>query len=428
MSTLFVTGTWPAPLAEFTHGIAQRIRLLLSALADTGEPLHLLAFGPPSAQCGPAVGTALRGDFASLWGIELASVTVAARLATPASGKGLWRDYLLPMTAHTRQPAFAPFAGAALARSVAECVRAQGIDRLFIHRLAAHGPVSRSAVRLPALMDLDDVEHLAFERLVRQPPHWGAKRLMLGWLPSLRAAERRAISSVDRALVCSELDRRYLAQRWGLDNVSVVPNAVRDMPVSPIPGAERMLFLGLHSYAPNRIAAEYLLQHIWPRVRARRPAAELVIAGKGCELIAGFGARTDGVTFAGYVPDLAGLYAQTRIVLCPLLSGGGTRIKIIEAALQARPVVSTAIGAEGLALRPDRHEIVIADEPDTFADQIVALLEQPARAEAMGRAAREAALGLYGEDTVRRAATAEFKKWIGSNRSARAAVERRTEK
>lgn len=107
--------------------------------------------------------------------------------------------------------------------------------------------------------------------------------------------------------------------------------------------------LGRVQLRAQSAGAEYLVHEIWPLVRQRLPSAQLRIAGKHCELIRGEGKPPEGVqAFWGFVPDLEDLYAQTRVVACPILSGGGTRIKIIEGALQGRPVASTTLGAEGL--------------------------------------------------------------------------------
>jgi len=126
----------------------------------------------------------------------------------------------------------------------------------------------------------------------------------------------------------------------------------------------------------------------------------LTIAGKSGELIRGHDRPPAGVRFAGYVDDLAALYATTRVVCCPILSGGGTRIKIIEGALQQRPIVATTIGAEGLELKAADGEIAIADDEAGFADAICRLFDDEAHAQQMGARARAGAVARYGEDRV----------------------------
>ncbi len=142
----------------------------------------------------------------------------------------------------------------------------------------------------------------------------------------------------------------------------------------------------------------WLAREVWPKVRRALPAARLLIAGLGSDELnlADAGA---GIETLGFVGDLAALYARARLALCPLHIASGTRIKIIEAAMHARPTLSTPIGAEGLAFVPD-EAIALADGAEPFARACSDLLGNPARAEAMGLAARETAERLYSPSVV----------------------------
>ena len=160
-----------------------------------------------------------------------------------------------------------------------------------------------------------------------------------------------------------------------------------------------MLFLGTYGYQPNCDAAERLIRHIWPPVRERVPEARLLIAGKGSERLASFKDAPPGVTFTGFVDDLDGLYAMSRVVACPLTAGGGTRLKLVEAASYGRPMVSTRVGAEGLDFEADR-EIVLRDDDAGFADACVHLLRDDAACDRLGRAARAKMQARYGMDEI----------------------------
>jgi glycosyltransferase involved in cell wall biosynthesis len=154
------------------------------------------------------------------------------------------------------------------------------------------------------------------------------------------------------------------------------------------------LFVGIMSYLPNALAADTLVRDIWPTVRARVPNARLIIAGKDPERLRCYPATDPSVTLAGFVDNLAELYAKARVVCCPIVFGGGTRIKIIEAAAHARAVVSTTLGAEGLAFENER-EIVVRDGVAPLAEACVRLLQDPAAAQRLGLAARERARATY---------------------------------
>jgi glycosyltransferase involved in cell wall biosynthesis len=96
-------------------------------------------------------------------------------------------------------------------------------------------------------------------------------------------------------------------------------------------------------------------------------------------------------SYTDFVDDLNTLYGKTQIVCCPIRTGGGTRIKIIEAASYGKPVVSTRVGAEGLEFE-DGTEILLRDEPHQFADE--------ALRSRIGQAARAKATKLYDRRNV----------------------------
>jgi glycosyltransferase involved in cell wall biosynthesis len=404
MGTLFVTGTWPDPLESFTHGVAQRMRLLLRGAARADSSLDLLAYSPWNQSPDLEAGERLREGFRLLWGVRLRRVFVAPSQPVADRNDSLWHGYIKPMLNMRYQPQYARLSGLEPMRALQSALDASQPDRLLVHRLAAMPPVlalmSGRCQVPPILLDLDDIEHKAFERLIEMPPHWRAKRLRRAWLPALRRGEQRAVRAAGIALVCSDLDRQYLRHRWAVDNVEVIPNALTVAITSPVPATKTALFLGMHSYEPNRVGAEFLIHQIWPKVHALHPDALLVIAGKHCELIRGHRQPPAGVRFEGFVADLAGLYASTRVVCAPILSGGGTRIKLIEGALHARPLVATSIGAEGLDLSPERGEIVLADTAESFARSLSDLFDDESRCRRMGALARHRAMTRYDEDTV----------------------------
>jgi glycosyltransferase involved in cell wall biosynthesis len=119
---------------------------------------------------------------------------------------------------------------------------------------------------------------------------------------------------------------------------------------------------------------------LWP---ARRP-----------ERIPSFASHPPGVEFTGFVDDLDQLYRRVRIVCCPILAGGGTRVKILEAAAHGEAIVSTVVGAEGLEMR-DGVDIVLRDGPAAFARACIELLQDPARCKALGASAREVVARRY---------------------------------
>jgi glycosyltransferase involved in cell wall biosynthesis len=248
-------------------------------------------------------------------------------------------------------------------------------------------------------MDLDDVEHKAFVRRISQPPKWLGKKLFYLQLPALKAGERRALKIARKAFICSDLDKQYLAEKWGLRNLAVIPNSIHIPDAQDLTDEPVLLFLGAYGYRPNALAAEELVSRIWPRVRQRCPTARLLIAGANPEFIPTFGTPEPGVEYTGFAEDLDSLYSSTRVVCCPIRAGGGTRIKIIEAAAYGKPIVSTRIGAEGLDFI-DGDEIFLRDDAQAFADACVDLIMDKNLSNASGRAARAKAEKMYERRSV----------------------------
>jgi sugar transferase (PEP-CTERM/EpsH1 system associated) len=207
----------------------------------------------------------------------------------------------------------------------------------------------------------------------------------------LRREEQAVWDRCDGLAVTSARDEaRVRAARPGA-RVAVVPNAVdlerfRPRPSDPPPDGRTVLFFGALDYFPNTDGILFFLDHVWPRVLARHPAARLRILGRRPP--AALLARRSGcVEIPGFVEDLRPSLAGAAAVVAPLRIGGGTRLKILEAMAMARPVVSTALGAEGLEVSHGR-ELLLADEPGPFAAEVVRLLEDPALGARLGAGAR----------------------------------------
>jgi len=214
---------------------------------------------------------------------------------------------------------------------------------------------------------------------VISPADAGGKPLVL--------AERRAIAQSIAAFVCSPTDAYHLRRIGFPRNVRSVPNAI-DIPLVP-PGVVAtltVLYLGTYYYPPNVLAAERLIRRIWPLIRDQVPSARLLIADAHDEHLPSYSAGVPGVEFLGFVDDIPNLYAQTRLVCAPITVGSGTRLKLLEAAAYARPMVSTRVGAEGLEFG-DGREIILREDNVSLAKACIDLLRNETLCDALGTAA-----------------------------------------
>jgi glycosyltransferase involved in cell wall biosynthesis len=155
-------------------------------------------------------------------------------------------------------------------------------------------------------------------------------------------------------------------------------------------------FIGSFAYEPNGDAAEELITRIWPQVRARLPQAALVLAGPRPERVPSFNrmqgnGRDAGIEFTGLLSNVDHFYESVQLVCCPIRSGSGTRIKIIEAAAHGIPVAATRMAAEGLNF-VDGVEIVLTDSPGSISQACIELLSDPVCCREIGLAARAKAM------------------------------------
>jgi glycosyltransferase involved in cell wall biosynthesis len=151
-------------------------------------------------------------------------------------------------------------------------------------------------------------------------------------------------------------------------------------------------FIGSYSHKPNIRALRYLFDSVLPLLVAQMPGVRVLIAGREPpkELVE----RAPGcVTFAGFVPTVGEFYRQIGVVVAPVVTGGGVKIKVIEGLLSGLPVVTTSIGAEGIGLT-DGVDALIADDAASFAGAIVKLARNAGYRGEIGAAGRTHAMTL----------------------------------
>jgi glycosyltransferase involved in cell wall biosynthesis len=190
------------------------------------------------------------------------------------------------------------------------------------------------------------------------------------------ACQRSVADEVDRVVLVTAEDVRAS----GMANAVSVPNTVR-RPATPLghPTGRRppvLLFQGTLTYAPNADGAAWLVGAIAPKIRARLPGAAVRLVGSPTPGVRRLHRPPD-VSVVGVVPTMADELAGADLVVVPLRYGSGSRLKILEAFAHRVPVVSTTVGAEGLGVVSGTH-LLIADDPDEFADACLRLVEDAA--------------------------------------------------
>ncbi|HWC96261.1 MAG TPA: glycosyltransferase [Candidatus Sulfopaludibacter sp.] len=205
--------------------------------------------------------------------------------------------------------------------------------------------------------------------------------------------ELRALPRFDQVQVCTPANRDYLLSfrpelapklhaglRAGIDTAQYDFRTEGREPFT-------MLFVGSFRHEPNRVAMEWFVRQVLPLVLQRHPNARLVVAGSDpppAHTYADFSANLE---MLGYVEDVRRPLSQYSVFVCPILSGSGVRVKLLEAFAAGIPVVSTVVGAEGLA-QIDGQFCALSDDPAGFADRVSRLMEDRDAAAAMAQRAR----------------------------------------
>jgi len=192
--------------------------------------------------------------------------------------------------------------------------------------------------------------------------------------------ELRLLPLCDHIQVCTLENKRYLESF--LPNLATrIDAGMRagvDSSLYAYPGGPRrphtMLFLGSFRHIPNQVALDWFVREVLPLVLAKVPGARLLVAGSEPPPHHSFHDPANAVQLLGFVDDIQPLFSTCAVFVCPIRSGSGVRVKLLEAFASGIPVVSTTLGAEGLT-RTDGEFCALADDPRGFADSVVRVLE-----------------------------------------------------
>lgn len=260
-----------------------------------------------------------------------------------------------------------------------------GFDRVWI-QFPQMATYVQDLGSTPALMDVQDAYTLSAFRNYRESS--GLRRWIgrLEWL-SCAEFEARWYPRFRHVLTLSEQEASTLkALTPDIPAVAIgLPLAGPTQPEAA-PEAMRIGFAGSFGHHPNVHGLLHFLKSIWPSIHSAEPRARCVIAGREPPQSL-LEAASEGIEFAGFVPDIQAFYAANAVTVVPLYTGGGVKIKTVEALLSGSAVVSTPIGAEGTGAQSGRDLIEVCSDA-AFASAVVALLQNEegrARLAASGR-------------------------------------------
>ncbi len=273
----------------------------------------------------------------------------------------------------------------------------------------------------PVVLDLHNVYSLLVRRVSGEQRSWW-KRLYLEREASLLARiESHAVKRADEIMTVSEQEAAHFRQ-LGARTPTVVPNGVdcsafEDLPTGREGRPFLILYVGDMSWGPNIGAAVFLGHEVLPKLRTRLPGVQLRIVGRNPTPEVKSLAQLPGIEVTGGVPSIKPYLLDAQVLAVPLDSGGGTRLKILEAFAAGLPVVSTSVGCEGLLVNHETHLLVA--ERDRFADELLRLFSEIPLAHRLATRARDLARDRYDWTIVGEAACDLVSELIACRREGR---------
>jgi len=255
---------------------------------------------------------------------------------------------------------------------------------------------------LPIIVDAHNVE---FEIIRRHAAGMGASPSRAIAEVEWRLLRRYEHSMYRRCRLIygvSDVDARTIRALAG-DGVAVevVPISIGAAALtvqSPLTSKHELLFVGGLHWPPNREAVSFFIERILPLVRERVPAAHLTVVGRNPGSVRA-GPWNDCVTFTDHVTSVEPFFQRSRVMVVPLRAGSGMRVKILEALARGVPTVTTSVGCEGIEAVPGRH-LLVGDDPETFAAQVVRALTDDVLAARLAANGRALVMAKYDESVV----------------------------
>jgi polysaccharide biosynthesis protein PslH len=204
-----------------------------------------------------------------------------------------------------------------------------------------------------------------------------------------RRWERRAFAAPRRLIAVTQpdADRMSSIGRRAVDVVANGADTESGAAVQPARDRPNIMFIGNFAYPPNQDAVEWAVAEIMPRIWHAIPAARFIVCGVSARPEWPTRWPDPRIEWRGFVPDVCAVQRESAVFLAPLRSGGGSKLKVLEAMAAGLPVVSTQEGVSGLAALPEQ-EYIPGEDADSLAAGVVELLSSPAELERIGEAGR----------------------------------------
>lgn len=277
------------------------------------------------------------------------------------------------------------------AQKLTEILRKDSYDIIQLETLymASYLDIIHKYSKASVVLRAHNIEHKIWQRIAENCPN-PFKRIYINQLyRSLRRFEISILNKMDGIVAITPVDARNLDRLSHSTNIISVPFGINleTLPENPVQPEEASLFhIGTMNWFPNEESIKWLIAEVWPGVTKRLPEIELHLAGRYMpDWLKKLSVPR--VIVDGEVPDVWEYMQRFSIMVVPLFSGSGIRIKIVEAMAAGKAIITTAIGAEGINYENGQH-LLIAKDARSFVDAVVKLCNDKALRDSLGKNAR----------------------------------------
>ncbi|MBU2543523.1 glycosyltransferase family 4 protein [Patescibacteria group bacterium] len=245
---------------------------------------------------------------------------------------------------------------------------------------------------IPMILVEQTIEYLGYESYAKKAPLILRPLLQID-ISKIKHWEKYFWKSANKLIVMSQADKDFIAQEIGNKNkIEVVSNGVDaewfNKKRRKLSTKLTVLSVGTFNWLPNVEAVKFLVNKVWPLITQQVEKAQLWIVGNApTQEVLNYHRHDQSIKVTGNIPDIRDAFKGAHVLAAPVLSGKGTRYKILEAMVSGTPVVATSIAVEGLGVQDGKH-VLLADSAAAMADKISQLLKNPTMRRKLARRAK----------------------------------------
>jgi glycosyltransferase involved in cell wall biosynthesis len=254
--------------------------------------------------------------------------------------------------------------------------------------LGIYLPLIRKYSHARVVLRAHNAEHLLWNEIARDSGSWLKKAYLKKMAQRFRKFETWLVSQADGIIPITENDCRHLILHDHLKKYCVIPFSISADDYKPQPPSfpDSLCYIGALDWIPNQKGLLWFLEEVWPAIHANHQEVTFHVAGRNAPRWLKSRFSAENVYFYGETDNASDFMNRYQVMVIPVFSGSGVRIKILEAMALKKPIITTSKGAEGL--NTTGKELIIADGSETFLAAIVDLLKNKIRQESLGEAGR----------------------------------------